>query len=81
MAELRVMSSRGDDKVMWNTALLEKSDPEALAAVEEAERLFIAEKARGATAVRVEPGKPAERIDAFDQTADLTLIIPRIAGG
>jgi hypothetical protein len=81
MAELRVMSARGDDKVFWSTALLEKQDPEAVAAVKEAEAIFARERALGATAIKVEPGKPAERIDEFDETADLTLLIPRIAGG
>lgn len=81
MAELRVMSARGDDKVQWNVALLEREDAEAMAAVKEAEAIFARELAKGATAVKVAPGKPAERVEEFDRTAELTLIIPRIAGG
>jgi hypothetical protein len=31
--------------------------------------------------VRVTPGKPAERIDAFDPAAQEIVMIPRVVGG
>jgi hypothetical protein len=56
-------------------------DPEAVAAVREAERIFAEQRARGATAVRVAPGKPAERIEKFDPQAEQIMMIPRVVGG
>ena len=51
------------------------------AAVREAERIFQEQQARGATAFRVAPDKPAERIDEFDPRADEIIMVPRVAGG
>ena len=81
MAQLRIMSSRGDKTVTWDAEKIDLGDPEAVAAVREAERIFNEERARGATAFKVEPGKPAERLDNFEKTAEQTVIVPRIAGG
>ena len=81
MAQLRIMSSRGDKTVTWDAEKVDLGDPEAVAAVREAERIFNEERARGATAFKVEPGKPAERLDNFDKTVEQTVIVPRIAGG
>jgi len=81
MAQLRIMSSRGDKTVTWDAEKIDLGDPEAVAAVREAERIFNEERARGATAFKVEPGKPAERLDNFDKTVEQTVIVPRIAGG
>ncbi|MDO8436068.1 MAG: hypothetical protein Q7S82_01610 [bacterium] len=81
MAVLRVLSSAGDKTICWDPAKVESGDPEALAAVLEAERIFAQERSRGAVAFRVEPGIPAERIDVFEQDAKETIIVPRIAGG
>ena len=58
MGMLRVMSRRGDDRVTWDEQKALTGDPEALAAVREAEHIFAQERAKGATAFRVEPGKP-----------------------
>ena len=66
MGVLRVISKRGDDRVQWNEQGAEAGDALAIAAIREAERIFAEERARGATAFRVEPGKPAERIERFD---------------
>ena len=41
---LRIMSRRGDDRITWDSQKVEANDPEAVAAIEEAERIF--EKAR-----------------------------------
>ena len=81
MGILRVMSRRGDDRVMWNQPAAEAGDREAAAAVREAERIFHAERARGATAYRVESGKPVERIEQFDHTAEQIVLVPRVVGG
>ena len=78
---LRVMSRRGDDRVTWDEQKVLVGDPEATAAIREAERIFEQERAKGATAFRVDPGKPAQRIDKFDQTAEQIVLVPRVVGG
>jgi hypothetical protein len=81
MGMLRVMSKRGDDKVTWDSRGVVVGDPEALAAVREAEAIFAAQRARGATAFKVETGKTPVRIDQFDQTAEQIIMVPRVVGG
>lgn len=81
MGMLRVMSHRGDDRVEWDLKKVEMIDAEAVAAVREAERIFDEERARGATAFKVVPGKPVERIESFDRTAEQIVIVPRVVGG
>jgi hypothetical protein len=78
---LRVMSRRGDDRVHWDKQKVLAGDLEATAAVREAERIFAQERAKGATAFRVEPGKPIQRIDTFDETAEQIVLVPRVVGG
>ncbi len=78
---LRVMSRRGDDRVNWDQQKALAGDLEAMAAVREAERIFAQERAKGATAFRVEPGKAIQRIDAFDETAEQIVLVPRVVGG
>lgn len=81
MGMLRVMSKRGDDHTKWDTVKHLEGDPEATAAVREAERIFAREQARGATAYRLDPEKPIQRIDTFDVTADQIVMVPRVVGG
>ncbi len=81
MARLRVLTSQGDRMITWEEEKVESGDPEAVAAVAEAERLFREQLQRGSAAFKVEPGKLAERIDQFDRTAEQIIIVPRIAGG
>lgn len=81
MGMLRVMSRRGDDRLSWDLNKVETNDPEALAAIREAERIFNEERVRGATAFKVEPGKPIERIEQFDRTAEQIVVVPRVVGG
>lgn len=81
MGILRVMSRRGDERVVWNQPQAGAGDREAAAAVREAERIFEAERARGATAFKVEAGKPVERIERFDRTAEQIVMVPRVVGG
>ena len=78
---LRVMSKRGDDRVSWDEQKVLAGDPEASAAVREAERIFAQERAKGATAFRVEAGKPIQRIEKFDATAEQIVMVPRVVGG
>ena len=66
MGMLRIISKRGDERLRWNGQDALAGDVEALAAIREAERIFARERARGATAFRVEPGKPVERLEQFD---------------
>jgi transcription elongation factor GreA len=81
MAKLRILSARGDTVVEWNPDLAAAGETEAQAAVREAERVFESARDRGATAFRVAPGQPAERVDRFDPRADEVVIVPRVAGG
>lgn len=81
MGMLRVMSRRGDERVAWDSQKAAAGDGEAAAAVREAERIFNAERARGATAFKVVSGKPGERIEHFDSTAEQIVMVPRVVGG
>jgi hypothetical protein len=81
MANLRVLSWRGDTKVSYDVERAAAGEAEQLAAVREAERIFREERARGATAFRVMTGEPAVRIDEFDPSAEQIVMVPRIAGG
>jgi hypothetical protein len=81
MAKMRVLSARGDTIVEWDGRKVETGDAEALAAVREAERIFGEQRARGATAFKVAPDRPAERINEFDRTAEQIVVVPRVAGG
>ncbi len=78
---LRVMSRRGDDRITWDEQKVLTGDPETAAAIREAERIFAQERAKGATAFRINPGKPAERIEQFDRTAEQIVLVPRVVGG
>ncbi len=81
MGMLRVMSRRGDDRLTWDEQKAFVGNTEAVAAVREAERIFAQERAKGATAFRVETGKPIERIEKFDATAEQIVMVPRVVGG
>lgn len=78
---LRVMSRRGDDRITWDEQKVLEGDSEAIAAIREAERIFEQERTKGATAFRVEPGKPIQHIDRFDATAEQIVMVPRVVGG
>jgi len=81
MGMLRVLSRRGDDRVVWDLEQAEVGELDAIAAVEEAERIFAAERERGATAFKVEAGKAPARIDVFDKTSEQIVMVPRVVGG
>jgi hypothetical protein len=78
---LRVMSRRGDDRVTWDEQKVLAGDSDAVAAVREAERIFAQERAKGATAFKIETGKPIQRIEQFDATAEQIVMVPRVVGG
>lgn len=65
----------------WDTDKVETGDPEATAAVKEAERIFQEQLERGGAAFRVDTGRPAQRISTFDPRAEQIVVVPRIAGG
>ena len=75
------MSRRGDDTIRWERQKLETGDPEAEAAVREAERIFRDHTRRGATAFRVAQGQTPTRIEVFDAEAEQIVVIPRVVGG
>ena len=81
MGMLRIVSKRGDDRLLWNEQDAIAGDTEAMAAIREAERIFAQEHAQGATAFRVEPGKPVERLEQFDAQASQIIMVPRVVGG
>jgi hypothetical protein len=81
MCMLRVISKRGDERVHWNEQDALAGDAEANAAIGEAERIFARERARGATAYRLEAGKPVERLERFDPQSSHIILEPRVAGG
>lgn len=82
MGKLIVLGPVGHREVEWDVAAVEAKDPEALAAVREAERILEQARAQGGTAFRVDaPDRPAERLDKFDRTAEQIVVVPQIAGG
>jgi len=81
MGMLRVISKHGDDRVQRNEQEAQAGDAEAMAAIREAEHIFARERTRGATAFRVEAGKPTERIEQFDPQAEQIILVLRVVGG
>lgn len=81
MSMLRVMPPSGDDRVTWDARQIETGDPEALAAVREAERNFRERREAGATAFRIESGRTLVRIVSFAPAAEQIVMIPRLVGG
>jgi len=82
MGKLIILGSYGHREFEWDLEAAETGDPEAAAAGREAERILEEAHRRGGTAFRVEaPDQPAERLEAFDRTAEQILVVPQIAGG
>jgi len=81
MGMLHLISCRGDDRLLWNEQEAQAGDAEALAALHEVERIFARERARGATAFRIEVGQPVERLEQFDPQAHQIILVPRVVGG
>jgi hypothetical protein len=81
MGQLRIMSQHGDTTVAWDTTKAASGDPEAVAAVEAAERIFAEARAQGSTAFLVDAGVAPKVIERFDPALDQIVVVPRIAGG
>ena len=81
LSTLRVLNGSGDTSVQWDRDGVAAGDPEAMAAVAEAERLFARAREEGALAFRMTPGQPGERMDTFDPSASDVLVVPAIVGG
>lgn len=81
MGMMRIISKHGDDRLHWDAQAALANDAEAAAAVREAERIFARERAGGATAFRVEEGKPIVRLERFDSEAEQIVLVPRVVGG
>jgi hypothetical protein len=82
MPSLRILNASGDTCISWDTEAYAAGDPEAVAAVEEAERLFAAGRAAGGEAFRVEAGAPARRLTRLEpMLKEDVLLIPPMVGG
>ena len=82
MASLRILNASGDTRLSWDETAYAAGDPDALAAVREAERVFEEARAAGGEAFRVEAGAPAERVTRLSPAlSEDVLIIPRMVGG
>ena len=74
MGELRIMGRKGDTKVSW--------DPGNQVEVGEAEKSFVAYRAKGFAAFRTtKGGNKGKQITVFDPNAEEILFVPPIAGG
>lgn len=82
MASLSVLNASGDTTIKWDERAFAAGDPEAQAAVAEAERLFAEARAAGGEAFRVQAGSLAQRVATLDPAAsDDLMIVPRMVGG
>ena len=82
MASLRILNASGDTRLSWDETAYAAGDPDAVAAVEEAERVFETARAAGGEAFRVEAGAPAERVTRLAPArSEDVVIIPRMVGG
>jgi hypothetical protein len=78
---LRILNGSGDTSISWDPERLAEADPEAEAAVKEAERLFAKARSDGAVAFRINADEPATKLNEFDRTATEILIVPAMVGG
>ena len=74
MGMLRVLSRSGDDKYSWSTAGVEVGDPEALAAVREAERIFEEQRSHGHTRALTEGQSASSKISRAAATSAISKI-------
>lgn len=78
---MNVLSARGHTAVVWDPKKVEQGDPDATAAIQEAERIFEEHRAAGATAFRIGDDGEPQVITVFDPTAEQITVIPRVTGG
>lgn len=82
MGKLIILGPSGHREIEWDVQAAEAGDPEAMAAVREAERILEEAQRQGGAAFRVAaPDQPAERLEVFDRTAEQIVVVPRVAGG
>lgn len=81
MHHLRVMNDHGHVTRTWDPVAAQAGNPEAQAAVREAERIFNEVRSRGGRAVRSVPGQTAQYIDTFDPLLEHVLLLPHVVGG
>ena len=81
LAVLRILNGSGDTSVSWDPQGLAHADPEAKAAVKEAERLFAKARSQGAVAFRMNGDEPATKLTEFDPNAQEILVVPAMVGG
>jgi hypothetical protein len=82
MPSLRILNASGDTCITWDTEAYAAGDPAAVAAVEEAERVFAAGRAAGGEAFVVKEGTPARRLTRLEpRLEDDVLLIPPMVGG
>jgi hypothetical protein len=82
MPSLRILNASGDTCIAWDTEAYAAGDPDAVAAVEEAERLFAAGRAAGGEAFVVKEGAPARRLTRLEpRLEDDVVLIPPMVGG
>ncbi len=81
MGVVRVIGGRGDTSARWDAERVRTGDPEARAAVAEAERLFREARARGATAFGLSRGESTRRLERFDLDAEQIVLVPQMVGG
>ena len=82
MASLSILNARGDTEVTWDERAFTAGEPEAQAAVAEAERLFAEARAAGGEAFRLRPGQLAQRISTLEPASSQDVfVVPRMVGG
>ena len=69
MASLSILNASGDTTITWDERAFATGDPDALAAVAEAERLFAEARAAGGVAFRFESGSLAPRLTPLEPGA------------
>lgn len=81
---IRRMCDQGDAVTAWETGADTETDPEAQAAVAEAERIFREALVRGDVPFKIDGDKGAVKLDRWDdqaREADEIVIAPRLMGG
>lgn len=81
MGVLRVVSGHGDKRYSWDQRAVLAGNPEAVAAVREAERIFAETRARGGVAFECEGHRVVGHITVFKPTAAMILLFPAVIGG
>ena len=81
---IRRMCDQGDAVIAWETGTDTDTDPEALAAIAEAERIFREALVRGDVPFKIDGDKGAVKLERWDdqaKEADEIVIAPRLMGG